>query len=255
MPSPSQIHDLLSFALKKKGLSANFKEEGYRIKLSDGGYVIFDGKVDNSNDVIEVELSANYCVRLFKWYRARRDGKVKRLIMVVPYNSSKSFLQKNLRSYVGDFARDIVVYSLEELGIDRFLGKPRRDIIDCYLAHLSCDMLCIRQFLFNITDEGNHRGVFLTALYLRDKGFSESEVRLYLTEIFGYKLDVKFIENAVRYAFQRREISLPRCETIRKIPEGKIHPFSLKLGDLKHLRELCKICNKRGQSRVTDFIN
>jgi len=245
MPAPSQIHELLSLALEKKGIRVDFKKEGYRVDLSDGGYVIFDGKVEGSNDVIEVELSANYCVRLFKWYRAKRDGKVGRLIMVVPYKTSKSYLQKELRSWVGNFAKEVILYSLEEFGLDRFLGKPKKSIMECYLAHITCDKLCIRQFLFNITNEGNHRGVFLTALYLRDRGFNESEVREYLTELFGKKLDVKFIEHAVRYAFQRRDISFPNCNIIKKIPEGKIHPFSLKLGDLKHLKELCKLCKQK----------
>jgi len=192
----------------------------------------------NEIKVWEVELKANYNEKLFKFHLIKESHPNVNFGLVVQREDSRRQVLRVVENCFSQAEKEL----LKIVTVDELTGKSieeiRKPIHPLFWIHRDSPRMCVALFSPTAFEDGFNRGLRLTGIYLKEKGYWPSEIQEYLIWLAG-KLGLPEFEaqNASR---QIARESFPSCKVIQQ-PKKERGPHILKLGDL-NIKDVCAHC-------------
>ena len=234
------LHHELTELLKKKGIENGYTIGKLSFEIPERANIIVDVCWEKSEEKMlwEVELKARYEEKLFHFHLLKENYPTLKFGLVVQRSDSKKQVQRISDKLLSQDERS----SLTLLTVEEITGKTMEEqpklIPELYWAHRESPKRCVALFAPYAFDDGFNRGIRLTGIYLRDKGYSMDEIANYIEWLAG-KLGLPSFETGSALS-QIRKDAFPPCDQIRETKTGR-GPFILKLGDLD-IMSVCKRC-------------
>lgn len=234
------LHNVLTELLKKQGI-----ENGYTIgkpsfEIPERANVIVDVCWEKGEEklVWEVELKARYEEKLFHFHLLKENYPTLKFGLVVQRADSKRQVLRISDNLLSQDEKDsLKIKTVNEL-VGRNIEELPKLIPELFWAHRESSRKCVALFAPCAFDDGFNRGIRLTGIYLRDKGYSMDEIADYIEWLAG-KLDLPLFETKSALG-QIQKDPFPPCYQIQQTKTDR-GPFILKLGDLD-ITDVCTHC-------------
>jgi hypothetical protein len=234
------LHRSIIDVLKARGIQQGYTIERNTFPVSGRRNVVVDVSWRKNDEikVWEVELKARYDEKLFKFHLLKENYPNVSFGLVVQRDDSRKQVGRLAQNYFSEKEKESLdVKTIREL-TGQSIEETSKPIHPLFWDHRSSPKMCVALFSPCAFEDGYNRGIRLTGIHLRDKGYSLEEIEGYLIWLAG-KLGLPEFEtrSAIK---QIAEEGFPSCETIREAKKGR-GPYILKLGDL-NLQDVCSHC-------------
>ncbi len=239
------LHTTLADLLKKQGIEKGYVIGNPSFEIPKRAKVIVDVCWEKNEEKIlwEVELKARYEEKLFHFHLLKENHPTLKFGLVVQRSDARRQVQRMAEKLMSQEERDSLtkILTVEELSGKKIEEQPKW-IPELFWVHRESPKKCVALFSPCTFEDGFNRGLRLTGIYLKEKGYSMNEIADYLDWLAG-KMGLQLNEAKSALDQIEKEEEYPSCYQIQqpKIDRG---PHILKLGDLD-IAEVCKHCDQQ----------
>lgn len=234
------LHRKLTELLKQQGTDKGYVIGKPLFEVPGRANVIGDVCWEKGEEKVlwEVELKARYEEKLFHFHLLKENYPTLKFGLVVQRSDSKKQVFRISGNLLSQDEKDsLTIKTVNELVGGNIEELPKL-IPDLFWAHRESSRKCVALFAPYAFDDGFNRGIRLTGIYLRDKGYSMDKIADYI-EWLAAKLDLPTFEPKSALS-QIQKDAFPSCTQIQETKTGR-GPYILKLGDLD-IANVCKHC-------------
>lgn len=234
------MHSKLIDLLKKQGIEKGYVIGKTSFPVPNRPSIVVDASWEREKEIVvwEVELKARYEEKLFHFHILKENRPtIKFGLIVQRRDSRKQVLRISDKLLSQDEQNSLTIQTVDELTGKSIEEQPKL-IHSLFWIHRESSKKCVALFSPCAFDDGFNRGIRLTGIYLKEKGYSLNEIEGYLEWLTG-KLGLSLFE-AKSALHQIEKDRFPSCEEIRQAKQERA-PYLLRLGDLD-IEEVCKQC-------------
>lgn len=241
------LHRMLTELLEQQGTDKGYVIGKPLFEIPGRANVIVDVCWEKGEEKMlwEVELKARYEEKLFHFHLLKENYPKLKFSLVVQRSDSKKQVQRISDKLLSSQERD----SLTLLTVEEITGKKMEEqpklIPELFWAHRESPKKCVALFAPCVFEDGFNRGLRLTGIYLKEKGYSMNDIAGYLEWLAGkWGLPLFEVKSAL---CQIEKDMYPTCDQIQ-LPKMGRGPHILKLGDLD-ITKICKHCEHSAKAQ------
>jgi hypothetical protein len=236
----TSLHATLKAELEKQGIEKGYVIGKPSFRIPGRANVIVDVCWDKGEEKVlwEVELKARYEEKLFHFHLLKENYSTLKFGLVVQRPDSKKQVLRISDKLLSQNEKDsLTIQTVNEL-TGRSVEELPKLVPELFWTHRASPKMCVALFAPCAFDDGFNRGIRLTGIYLREKGYSMSEIADYIEWLAG-QLGLPLFET--RSALdQIQKGAFPSCNQIQQTKTER-GPHILRLGDLD-IAKVCKHC-------------